>query len=393
MNVLTRHSAGYLLIIIVLSFAFAPSWAGCQSSPADGSDGGLSDSQVPPSGPLALTAHDAYQTEKVGDIPSRPDERYVVVELTIINRTTEALPLVAGLFSLIAESGLEYIGHPATSALSSGCPENAKLGSGKQTRCAIAFAAPATVKASAVSLRVVLGPAQHYEATTAVKVIRCSSCGDSCRLLDRDADHCGACNQSVGAGRCVGGKAVCEDNAELCGNRCVDLQTDPQHCGACNRPAHSGGSCVGGKPSCASGLLTCNAACVDISTDPRHCGKCDNPVGQNAECIGGKSVCSSGYRECGLACVNTSSDRQNCGQCGKICPSGYSCGRGSFVLTKCRRAGTPAVGQSCTALCQSQGTTCAAASYYNSAGRSTFDVGCWEAHQSWMSNFICHCEY
>ncbi len=96
--------------------------------------------------------------------------------------------------------------------------------------------------------------------------------------------------------RCVGaGSAeacVCGLGELKCGDTCRDVGSDPNHCGACNNSCGPGGFCVGGmcRPSCDPPLTQCNPLCVDLQTDPDNCGACgkvcESGICLDGECIG-----------------------------------------------------------------------------------------------------------
>jgi hypothetical protein len=120
-------------------------------------------------------------------------------------------------------------------------------------------------------------------------------CDGRCYRLDRDEDHCGACD------------IVCAAGQTCCDGDCTDLQRDFDNCGACG-------------VDCASGETCCDGECADRQSDRRHCGAC------NHSCPLGESCCDG-------ECVNQNRDRANCGGCGIACATDEVCCAGTCVPT------------------------------------------------------------
>ena len=135
------------------------------------------------------------------------------------------------------------------------------------------------------------------EANTCPENARCDG---SCRHLDRDPDHCGACGRRCevpvgGAARCVEGECTIECSAprSRCGKRCVDLETDLLHCGgcevACIPPGGGNASCVESKcqRTCTDGRTVCGDTCVNLAESLEHCGACNVACSQGRSCNDG----------------------------------------------------------------------------------------------------------
>ncbi|HTP53170.1 MAG TPA: hypothetical protein VMK42_20950 [Anaeromyxobacteraceae bacterium] len=249
-----------------------------------------------------------------------------------------------------------------------------------------------------------------------------TACGSSCRDLQTDPSHCGACNVSCYSGAlCVSGTCTCPVGQEFCGNACVDVGTDPNHCGSCGRGCGLGtcagglctcsappvelcpadpatGSCINTNTStsnCGSCGYSCTAqagsgftcsigtcgclftqcptgglpACVNTSTDPRNCGGCGLACPAGQVCASGRCGCTGGLTLCGSTCVNTGTSNANCGRCGNACPQGQSCSGGV--------CGSSCSGLTCGSLC-CQGTACCAGQtcqveHNNGVGNTFFD--------------------
>ncbi len=85
---------------------------------------------------------------------------------------------------------------------------------------------------------------------------------------------------------------VCGIGQIKCGTTCRNVGTDPNHCGACDQSCGAGGFCIGGTcaPSCEAPLTQCRAQCVDLENDPQNCGSCgracESGLCAEGECIG-----------------------------------------------------------------------------------------------------------
>lgn len=124
-------------------------------------------------------------------------------------------------------------------------------------------------------------------------------CGDSCAVLDRDPNNCGACGNHCSAGLfCDNGacSARCGFGATDCAGRCVELTADPKNCGACGKSCAQGDVCNDGKclANCPAGLTTCKSAgdgggddyCANVGSDNANCGSCGKSCRTGAACIG-----------------------------------------------------------------------------------------------------------
>ncbi|MBK6533672.1 MAG: hypothetical protein IPF99_30025 [Deltaproteobacteria bacterium] len=87
----------------------------------------------------------------------------------------------------------------------------------------------------------------------------------------------------------------CSSGVTACNNTCRDLQTDPAHCGACGNACATGLVCANGTCQCPTGSITCNGACVNPQTDRNHCGAC------GMTCDAGQ-ICGAGRCTAARAC-------------------------------------------------------------------------------------------
>ena len=75
-----------------------------------------------------------------------------------------------------------------------------------------------------------------------------------------------------------------------CDGACVELDRDPNHCGACDRrcevPNGAGARCESGMcvVVCTASEMLCDDACVDVATSEDHCGSCGNRCNGNRSC-------------------------------------------------------------------------------------------------------------
>lgn len=124
-------------------------------------------------------------------------------------------------------------------------------------------------------------------------------CGDSCAVIDRDPNNCGACGNHCSAGLlCDNGacSARCGSGATDCSGRCLDLRADPKNCGACGKSCGQGDVCNDGQclANCPVGLTTCKSAadgggdnyCANVGSDNANCGSCGKSCSTGAACIG-----------------------------------------------------------------------------------------------------------
>ncbi len=85
---------------------------------------------------------------------------------------------------------------------------------------------------------------------------KCETCDTIlCVDFDRDARHCGGCDQPCGAGMiCGAGTCLnpCAENELLCGASCVVIEGDSDNCGACGHRCGPGSTCSNGACTCAS---------------------------------------------------------------------------------------------------------------------------------------------
>ena len=128
---------------------------------------------------------------------------------------------------------------------------------------------------------------------------------------------------------------VCPAGQTDCGGRCVSLRTDAQHCGACGNTVGPLEVCAAGQPVCGPAIATCDGACTDLARDHENCGGCGTACGASDFCTtagGGTAclaACPTGFTACGGACVDLAADRFHCGACGKVCAPGEACREGA----------------------------------------------------------------
>jgi Stigma-specific protein, Stig1 len=171
-----------------------------------------------------------------------------------------------------------------------------------------------------------------------------TACGDSCVVIARDPQNCGACGTACPTGLvCTQGQCLlnCLGGATKCGDTCTDTKVDSQNCGACGTACPTGEYCSGSKcgSTCGSGTTMCDAGCVDTKSDRFNCGTCGTACDVAADCV--QSTCSlqcqQGLTLCptpdaGLypdggdaavigpnLCADTAIDPFNCGTCGTVC--------------------------------------------------------------------------
>lgn len=178
--------------------------------------------------------------------------------------------------------------------------------------------------------------------------------------------HAEECNQGM---QCH--KGTC-NSCTQCGDLCeVDFATDSQHCGDCNQPVGANRVCENGHSVCATATpLACGSACVDPMTDPKNCGSCKNVVPANAECSNGKPTCNAGLASCGSSCVDLANDSSNCGSCAHACGGGLSCSE-----RKCSGK-VPSNGTTtCSAVCSAHGAQCTYGEAHYSGRTSSHSEG------------------
>jgi hypothetical protein len=157
-------------------------------------------------------------------------------------------------------------------------------------------------------------------------------CGSACVDLQRDAAHCGRCDESCdapehatascNAGRC---KLSCDGEFTRCGDACVDVRRDPENCNGCGlscpSPGPSAASCDDGvcKLRCPSGQTACRGTCVESSSECGNSAGFETPAGP---------LCLFGARRCSDRCVWTDDDVEHCGECDHACKNSQSCTRG-----------------------------------------------------------------
>lgn len=157
-----------------------------------------------------------------------------------------------------------------------------------------------------------------------------------------------ACSSGGGGGGGGDGGINCGTGSTQCGDTCTVIARDTQNCGACGKACAatelcSAGTCVPAAGGCTMGTTKCGTECVDTKTDDRNCGMCGTKCGANKVCMAGACAdnCAMGTTKCGNSCVDQQTDRTNCGGCGTTCKDGEICSAGKCAiscqqgLTKC----------------------------------------------------------
>jgi len=194
-----------------------------------------------------------------------------------------------------------------------------------------------------------------------------TQCGDTCTVVARDSQNCGACGKACAAtelcsaGTCVPAAGGCTMGTTKCGTECVDTKTDDRNCGMCGTKCGANKVCMAGAcaDNCAMGTTKCGNSCVDQQTDRTNCGGCGTTCKDGEICSAGKCAisCQQGLTKCsapvadgGVAdaaadassdggslsgdyCANLQSDTANCGTCGKVCSAAETCVAGTCKLS------------------------------------------------------------
>ena len=175
-----------------------------------------------------------------------------------------------------------------------------------------------------------------------------------------------ACSSGGGGGGGDGG-INCGTGSTQCGDTCTVIARDTQNCGACGKACAaselcSAGTCVPAAGGCTMGTTKCGNECVDTKSDDRNCGMCGTKCGTNKVCSMGACAddCAMGTSKCGNSCVNQQTDRTNCGGCGTTCKDGEICSAGKCTLS-CQQGLTKCAAQPLDAGAPDSGSSDAAA--------------------------------
>jgi hypothetical protein len=202
----------------------------------------------------------------------------------------------------------------------------------------------------------------------------CATTSDAdatCRDLQNDSSHCGACGLACGPNStCSAGRCVCSDpdhddcDGDLdrpANDGCeTDLRADASHCGRCRESCTDDhvavGSCLSGScliTSCDALFDDCNGASGDgceASLDRvDRCGGCGllcAPAHADADCSTGScgyGTCQSGFGDCdgdaSNGCETALTADAHCGSCGNDCTDqnvvGGRCMMGSCTIASC----------------------------------------------------------
>ncbi|MCB9664478.1 MAG: hypothetical protein H6732_10205 [Alphaproteobacteria bacterium] len=329
---------------------------------ADSGDSGDSGDSAPdePKAPVEIRVVGAYETDPL-DGRRASEDRFLVVELTLTNRSGQGIPTSAAAFLVETDKGLQRLPDPlATQRTATPCAATALLASGRDVTCTLAVDLPADEHGAALvyPYTTAFGPLQ---ARAPFQARGCTDCGSDCVDVQTDANHCGRCdNQLPPNATCLAGTPTCTDAAlSWCTYQCVDLKRDSAHCGACDARVGPRQVCRQGMPACGVTFPdACSTGCVDVDIDKQHCGMCEQPAPNNTQCVAGEPACPTTAAPdlCGDTCVDLLESAAHCGGCDKPCAGGESCSDGACVQREERT-----VRVSCDAVCGSVGLVCKAA--------------------------------
>jgi hypothetical protein len=247
---------------------------------------------------VELQPQRAAQTDVVGTFVAGAQERFVAVDLLLVNRGAEPIAMTLSSFSVRRDAEAAIGADLATAGHPLGCGKDDAAEAGGTKRCTLVFRTPAELEPNTIVYKAASG----LEYTAPLELLPCESCGQRCTDVQWDPDNCGACGKKAGLGTCNEGTITCKAEATDCSGTCVDLKTDPAHCGACNKPTSASAICEDGKlTTCmAPTTMNCGNKCIDPYWDGENCGKC----GRTCE----KGACSNG-----LCCENAETkERVNC---------------------------------------------------------------------------------
>ncbi|NUO52496.1 MAG: DUF4352 domain-containing protein [Polyangiaceae bacterium] len=211
----------------------------CGDSGDDGDDD--DDGSTPLKG-VVLTPEYSVQTDVIDGLDPAPNgSLYILVDLSIENRTSESISLSLLRFSVVLQDGVQYQADVRTEGAPDGCQSSASLTEGSKTRCSLVFVAPPDAVTDSIVYTMEDGDTSYDAPLETSPCALCDSSGH-CFDLWSDSMNCGACGVKVGSGTCVGGAAECNEGFEACGGKCLEAPC----------------SCVNGVNSCS--YATCEQA-------------------------------------------------------------------------------------------------------------------------------------
>lgn len=329
-----RNLASFLLVSFVgVSVVAALPVAGCSANSGDENDEAVVDG-------VRLEVLGAYEAINAGGMQSM-EGRFVVVNLRLTNKGKNSVPTSSGAYFLETDSGLQYSLAVAAQFLSDQCEDSTQLGPGGSYECSTAFDIPFD-EAPAFLVYQLLGNRAPVMTTPCTK----------------------------------------------CGNACIDPLTDPDHCGGCNNEVGAGNSCVGGMAVC--GGMTpdaCGGVCTNLNTDPMNCGECGNVIRADQFCSGGEPICDVFEDDCSEVCIDTRADDDNCGACN------FQCDPGMCEASRCRTTiGAPSL-MTCNELCGSNGYECDGGRALYGAVSVMIECDETPSNSGGLSGIECDCSY
>lgn len=115
----------------------------------------------------------------------------------------------------------------------------------------------------------------------------CKKVGKKC---DKNKDCCDHA-------KCKGKECKCKSGFDECGKKCYDLDKDENHCGACD-------------VACGAGEVCCDGECANLETSAANCSACGQACGASETCVAGVCTTAEGCPVGADACAG---DRVSCG--------------------------------------------------------------------------------